>query len=85
MGNTMCIWKWVHSEMGTLRYRYRFQIAVPGQYHTLSHSVTGMLVPRYWSGEWSLDIVDQLMTCLILATNPHHCPKHKVSGFLFLI
>ena len=37
--------------MGMLGYGYGSWIAVPGQHHTISYGVMGMLVPGFQSGE----------------------------------
>ena len=43
-------------------HRYRYGIAIPMQNHTLMLQVTGILVPNFWSGEGSYDLVDSLTT-----------------------
>ena len=46
------------------RYGYGYGIAVPMKNCTLTHGFTGILVPNFWSGEWSYDLVDSLTTLL---------------------
>ena len=59
-GNTVTIWSWVCSGMG-------MGLALPNPCNTVPVPMvlqvcTGILVPNFWSGEWSYDLVYLLTT-----------------------